>query len=103
MLETMVQDQIATAEDRYELAQMYLAAGNWIQASIQFRNLVASYGNERRYLDAYVLALLDHGETINAESTLIVSKRCSPTTSAPLLCRCAWRWRRRIPTRHSNC
>jgi tetratricopeptide (TPR) repeat protein len=67
MLETMVQDQIATAEDRYELAQMYLAAGNWIQASVQFRNLVASYGAERRYLAAYVFALLDHGETINAE------------------------------------
>jgi tetratricopeptide (TPR) repeat protein len=67
MLETMVQDQIATAEDRYQLAQMYLAAGNWIQASIQFRNLVASYNGERRYLSAYVLGLLDHGETINAE------------------------------------
>jgi tetratricopeptide (TPR) repeat protein len=68
MLETMVQDQIAAAEDRYELAQMYLAAGNWIQASVQFRALVTSYGgDDQRYLTAYVLALLDHGEIINAE------------------------------------
>ncbi len=78
MLETMVQDQIATSEDRYELAQMYLAAGNWIQASIQFRNLVASYSNEPRYLAAYVLVLLDHGEIINAELYLDRLETLSP-------------------------
>ena len=86
MLETMVQDQIATSEDRYELAQMYLAAGNWIQASIQFRNLVASYGSEPRYLAAYVLALLDHGEIINAELYL---DRLATTFSQPRQHRCS--------------
>ena len=103
MLETMVQDQIATADDRYELAQMYLAAGNSIQASIQFRNLVASYSNEPRYLAAYVFALLNHGETINAELYLNRLETISPTPSTPLLCRHACWWERTIPPRPSRC
>ncbi len=78
MLETLVQDQTATAEDRYQLAQMYLAAGNWIQASIQFRDLVGSYSSEPRYLTAYVFVLLEHGEIINAELYLNRLEKISP-------------------------
>ena len=66
-LESMLQEQAATAEDRFKLAQMYLAAGSWIKASSQLRNLVASHGEEPRYLAAYIMALMEHGETSNAE------------------------------------
>jgi len=66
-LESMLQEQAATPEDRFKLAQMYLAAGSWVKASAQMRNLVASYGEEPRYLAAYITALMEHGETSNAE------------------------------------
>ena len=74
----MLQEQSATAEDRFELARMYLADGNWIQASTQFRNLVTSHGTEPRYLIAYIAALMDHGETTNAETYLDRLERISP-------------------------
>ena len=76
--ESIVQDQSATPEDRFELARMYMKAGNWIQASVQFRNLVASHGDEPRYLIAYVDALLEHGEKTNAEIYLERLEKISP-------------------------
>ncbi len=57
---------------------MYLEAGNWIQASVQFRNLVASQGTEPRYLIAYIDALLDHSEMTNAEIYLERLEKISP-------------------------
>jgi tetratricopeptide (TPR) repeat protein len=63
----MLKEQSATPEDRYALAQMYLAAGAWAQASGQLRDLVASYGNEPRFVAAYAKALLDHNEAATAE------------------------------------
>ena len=66
-LEAMVEGKSASPDDRFQLAQMYLATGNWLQASTQFRNLVASYEDEPRYLAAYIAALLEHRETISAE------------------------------------
>jgi tetratricopeptide (TPR) repeat protein len=76
--ESIVQDQSATPEDHFELARMYLEAGNWIQASVQLRNLVASQSNEPRYLIAYVDALLEHGEMNNAEIYLERLEKLSP-------------------------
>ena len=76
--EQIVQDQSATPEDRYQLARMYLEAGKWIEASNQFRSLVASQGTEPRYLIAYIDALLDHGETNNAETQLERLQKLSP-------------------------
>ena len=52
--------------------------GNWIQASVQFRNLVASQGTEPRYLIAYIDALLDHSEMTNAEIYLERLEKISP-------------------------
>jgi tetratricopeptide (TPR) repeat protein len=76
--ESIVQDQSATPDDHFELARMYLEAGNWIQASVQLRNLVASQGNEPRYLIAYVDALVEHGEMTNAEIYLERLEKLSP-------------------------
>jgi tetratricopeptide (TPR) repeat protein len=76
--ETIAQDQSATPDDHFELARMYLEAGNWIQASVQFRKLIASQGDEPRYVIAYVDALLDHGEMANAEIYLDRLEKISP-------------------------
>ena len=102
MLETMVQDQSATPEERFALAQMYLAAGNWTQASIQFRNLVAFHNTEPRYLIAYVAALMDHGETANAESYLGRLEEISPNHIDTIDLRGCW-WRRTSRKRHLSC
>ncbi len=49
---------------------MYLAAGDWGKASAEFRSLVTTSDKEPRYLVAYIVALLQHGETSSAESYL---------------------------------
>ena len=67
-METMMAENSATPEDRFELAQLYRAAGAWVKANALFRNLVASYPKEPRYLASYILALLERGETSNAEA-----------------------------------
>jgi len=78
ILEEMLKEQSATPEDRYALAQMYLAAGAWAQASGQLRNLVASYGNEPRFVAAYAKALMDHNETATAELYLERLEKIAP-------------------------
>ncbi|MCE5302575.1 MAG: tetratricopeptide repeat protein [Planctomycetaceae bacterium] len=65
--ESMLKEQSASPEDRLELARMYLSSGAWLKANAQLRDLVASYPKEPRYLVTYISALLDHGETSNAE------------------------------------
>ena len=70
-MEEMLKNQSATPEDRFALAQMYLAAGDWIKASAEFRSLVTTSEKEPdRYLIAYITALLQHGETSSAENYL---------------------------------
>jgi tetratricopeptide (TPR) repeat protein len=69
-LESMLGEQSATPEDRYKLAQMYRAAGWWGKANTAFLKLVSSYPNEPSFLATYVAALLEHGETANAEGYL---------------------------------
>lgn len=66
-LEALVQEQAATADDRFRLAQAYLAAGDWAQASAQLRYLAANYRTELRYTAAYIRALLQHGEIADAK------------------------------------
>ena len=68
--ETMLQEQAASPEDRFALAKMYLAAGDWVKASSQFRSLVATHDKEPRFLIAYIEALLQHHETSNVEMYL---------------------------------
>jgi tetratricopeptide (TPR) repeat protein len=80
-LESIAQDQSATPDDHFELARRYLEAGNWVQASVELRNLIASHGTEPRYLVAYVNALLDHGEMNNAEIYLERLEKISPNLS----------------------
>ena len=60
------------------LAQMYLAVGSWTKANAQFRSLLISYGNESTFLTAYIVALLQHGETANAEVYLDRLEKIAP-------------------------
>jgi cellulose synthase operon protein C len=69
-LETLLEEQSATPDDLFQLAQMYRDAGAWGQASALFRKLVTSSGNEPLYLTTYIAALLEHGEMSDAEAYL---------------------------------
>jgi len=60
----------ASADDLYELHQLYLAEGNWVKAAAQMRRLLADYGPRPRYLVPYVRALLDRGELSEAGNWL---------------------------------
>ena len=78
VLESMLQEQSATPQDRFALAKMYLAAGAWVKANAQFRSLVANYPDELRYVTTYVAALLQRGEISNAEVYLDRLEKIAP-------------------------
>jgi tetratricopeptide (TPR) repeat protein len=69
-LEKLLEDQSASTEDRFRLAQMYRSSGAWTQASTMFRKLIADSANDPRYLAIYVAALVEHGELTNADAYL---------------------------------
>jgi len=60
----------ASADDLYELYELYLAEGNWVKAAAQMRRLLADHGPRPRYLVPYVRALLDRGELSEAGNWL---------------------------------
>ncbi|MEN6457348.1 MAG: tetratricopeptide repeat protein [Thermoguttaceae bacterium] len=66
-MEEMRKTQAASPEDRLALAQMYMHAGDWSKARSEFLGLVTSFDHEPRYLIAYILGLLQFGETSSAE------------------------------------
>ncbi|MGB9689056.1 tetratricopeptide repeat protein [Thermogutta sp.] len=57
----------ATPEDRFILAQLYMADGDISNAARHMRTLLASHGNEPRYVRRYVTFLLDQSQTSEAE------------------------------------
>jgi tetratricopeptide (TPR) repeat protein len=68
IFEKLVEDpKTAAAEDRFRLAQLYLASGDWAKARPQLLALVAMPGNQPQYLATYAHALLDHKEFSEAE------------------------------------
>jgi len=70
-LEKMVEGQPdASPQDRFALARLYLAEGAWVKANAQFRNLLASHGDQPGYVEAYVRALIDHQEFDGAQQWL---------------------------------
>lgn len=78
MLEKMLQEQSATPQDRFALAQMYLASGSWVKANALLRNLVANYPDDLRYLTAYTAAQLQRGELSSAEMNLDRLEKVAP-------------------------
>ena len=68
LFESLLQTgESSSAEDRFALAQLYLAQEDWPKANEQFRSLLASETTEPRYLSAYVGALLLRKEFHEAE------------------------------------
>jgi len=68
IFEKLVEDpKNAAAEDRFRLAQLYLATGDWAKARRQMLALLATQGNQPQYVAAYAQALLDHNELGEAE------------------------------------
>ena len=67
LFEDMIRKQLATREDRYSLAQLYLGERNWPKASASLRSLAADRDAPPQYLAAYINALLQHGETADVK------------------------------------
>jgi len=68
LLEKVVNEySAATPEDRFILAQLYMADGDISNAARHMRTLLASHGNEPRYVRRYVTFLLDQSQTSEAE------------------------------------
>jgi len=77
-IEALIQEQSAAPDDRFILAQLYLAIGSWMQANEQLRFLTVNYPEETRYLTFYIAALLQHGELYDAEKYLEQLEKIAP-------------------------
>ncbi len=63
IFEKLVEDpRNAVAEDRFRLAQLYLASGDWPKTREQMLALLATQRKQPQYVAAYAQALLDHNE-----------------------------------------
>ncbi len=67
MFEDMIKRQLATTEDRFLLAILYMKSNEWPKASGILRGLVATAETEPSYLVTYIEALLQHGEVSDVE------------------------------------
>lgn len=67
-----------TPEDQFILAQLYLAENSWVKASDMMLQLLASRGNEPRYVTAYVRALLTRDDFGGTELWLSRLERIVP-------------------------
>ncbi len=61
ILEFLADRELMTSEDRYRLAQLYEAEGDWSRAQIQIRSLLASDPTNPLYLAYAAHSLLRHG------------------------------------------
>ena len=79
ILEDLVKDpRNAAADDRFRLAQLYLASGDWSKARGQMLALLAAQGDQPRYVAAYAQALLDHDEPGEAQTWIDRLARIAP-------------------------
>jgi len=79
ILESLVAHKHNTKQaDRFSLAKLYLAEGNWVKASQQMRTLLASNGQNPRYMSTYIKGLLEHGELKEANRWLERLKEVAP-------------------------
>ncbi len=78
LAELIESQRAASPEDRLLLAQLWLAEGDWLQASRQLRTVAVSHGDQPRYIRPYVRALLEQEETIEAGMWLDRLERLAP-------------------------
>ena len=68
LLEKLIQNgDRTTPEDRFDLAQLYLAQGDWGKYRVQMQSVLAAANAEPRHIIAYIRALVEHNETTEAE------------------------------------
>jgi tetratricopeptide (TPR) repeat protein len=70
--------QLPEAADRFVLARLHLAKGDWVNGSRHMRTLLASHGNEPQYVSAYVEFLLQRNEIQEAELWLAQLEKIAP-------------------------
>lgn len=71
-------------EDRFILAQLYLAQGDsgWTKFTAQMRELISSQGDQPKYLAFYIGALLKKGEIQNADVFTARLEKAAPNLFA---------------------
>jgi tetratricopeptide (TPR) repeat protein len=69
-------------EDRFQLAGLYLARGNWIACRKQMESLVTGSQSSPRYLVAFIRMLLDQDQTDDAARWIERLERVSNTAEA---------------------
>ena len=79
ILEDVVQHRkVSTPRDRFVLARLYLAKGEWSNANRHMRDILASHGGELQYVAAYVEMLLDRQEIPEAGLWMRQLRRIAP-------------------------
>ena len=95
IFEKLVENQMnAAAEDRFRLAQLYLAAGDWTKARRQLLALLAAQGSQPRYVAAYARALMDHKEFSDAQQWIDHLEEIAPEQNAAVQYRAEVQFRR---------
>jgi cellulose synthase operon protein C len=82
ILENLADRGFMTSEDRFRLAQLYEAGGDWSKAQIQIRNLLAADSTNQLYLAYAARALLRHGLIDRATSFVDALEKQAPGTLA---------------------
>jgi len=85
--------QGAVADDKFNLAKLLLAQGNWAKYLSTMVNLLSEHGDDPRYLQFHVNALLDR-EPGNAESWLERLEKIAPDQFATVSLRAELLFRR---------
>ncbi|HYW78063.1 MAG TPA: tetratricopeptide repeat protein, partial [Thermoguttaceae bacterium] len=67
-----------SADDRFILARLYLAQGNWAKGVASMRDLLAKYADQPQYLAAYVDAMLQRDQLQSVEMYLNTLERLAP-------------------------
>jgi tetratricopeptide (TPR) repeat protein len=68
----------ALAEDRFLLAQLYLASQDWPKARGQLLALLSTQNNQPQYIAAYVRGLLERKEFAEAEQWIVRLEEAAP-------------------------
>ncbi|MGQ9504587.1 MAG: tetratricopeptide repeat protein [Thermogutta sp.] len=77
----------ATADDRFVLAQLYMADGDVVNAARHMRSLLAARGDDARYLGTYVSFLLDQSQLAEAEAWQVRLEKVAPEAFTTLALR----------------
>ena len=83
MIENLLKgDQSGTSEDRFVLARLYLAEGNWSKARDQMQQLLATAGDNPKYLETFIRDLIKRGEGREAGIWVDQLERIAPKAFA---------------------